>query len=196
MSIHSSIMARPKSDTRRAALLDAAIEVFAQHGLDAPTAAISKQAKVSEGSLFTYFKTKNELVNVLYLEVRQQLADAIMRDFPRRGSVRARAEHIWSAYVGWGVAHPDARQVARLTDLSRSVRPDVRAERARLFSEVDQLERDALSQKRMKILPPGVSGAVLKSLAEMTMDLIAQTPANADELCAVGFELFWSALKR
>ena len=47
-----------KSEDRRAALLDAAAKVFAERGLAAPTALVSKTAGVSEGSFFTSFKTK------------------------------------------------------------------------------------------------------------------------------------------
>lgn len=189
-------MARPKSDDRRSALLDAATEVFAKQGLGAPTAAISKRAKVSEGSFFTYFKTKDALINALHRDLRQQLADAIARDYPRRGSVRARAEHIWNAYVTWGAQNHAARVVTRLTAMSTVVKPEVRAESQRLFAAVDELERDALAQKTMKTLPPGMAGMVLKSLAEMTMDLIVQQPGKLVELRAAGFELFWDALHR
>src|SRR5471030_1342990 len=57
-------MARPKSDDKHNALLLAAEQVFAKRGLAAaPTSAISKQAGVAEGTLFTYFRTKDDLVN-------------------------------------------------------------------------------------------------------------------------------------
>jgi AcrR family transcriptional regulator len=189
-------MARPKSDDRRAALLDAATEIFAERGLGAPTAAIARRAKVSEGSFFTYFKTKDELVNALYRDLRLQVADAVITGFPRRGGVRARLEHIWDGYVTWGAEHHAARKALRLVSMSHVITPEVRAESSVLFAEVDGLEREALAQKLMKRLPPGLSGAVLKALGEMTMDLMAQQPKRAAELRAAGFELLWDALHR
>lgn len=189
-------MARPKSDDRRAALLDAAIEVFAERGLAAPTAEISKRAKVSEGSLFTYFKTKDELVRALYADLRHQLADAVMVGFPRRAGLRERLEHIWNGYVTWGAQQRSARRALRLITMSPFITPEVRAETINLFAEVDRLHADARDQKRMKDLPPRMSGAVLKALAEMTMDLVEQEPEKLVELRAAGFELLWSALAR
>jgi hypothetical protein len=50
-------MAKPKSEDKRNALLSAAVQVFAERGLGAPTAAIMSAAGIAEGSLFTYFKT-------------------------------------------------------------------------------------------------------------------------------------------
>jgi AcrR family transcriptional regulator len=59
-------VARPKSEDKRNAILDTATLLFAGRGLTAaPTSEISKQAGVAEGTLFTYFKTKDDLINAL-----------------------------------------------------------------------------------------------------------------------------------
>ncbi|WP_224372217.1 TetR/AcrR family transcriptional regulator [Hyalangium versicolor] len=186
-------MARPKSDDRRAALLNAATKVFAERGLAAPTALISSEAKVSEGSFFTYFKTKDELINALYRDIRLQVADAVMPGFPRRAGIRERLEHIWSRYVMWGVENPLTRQALRLVSMSHVITPETRAEGAVIFAEVDRIELDAREQKRLQ-LPQHMAAHALKALAEMTMDLISQRPQEADQLRALGFQMLWGAL--
>src|SRR5580700_3464724 len=103
-------MARPRSEDKRNAILDAATHVFAERGLTAaPTSEISKQAGVAEGTLFTYFKTKDDLVNALYREIKLELADAMISGFPRKKSVRARLRHVWEGFVNWGVANREKR---------------------------------------------------------------------------------------
>src|ERR1700734_4159833 len=99
-------MARAKSEDKRNAILSAAATVFAERGLGAATAAISRAAGVAEGTLFTYFKTKDELVNALYCETKLELADAMMSDFPRRAGIRERLEHVWNRYLAWGIKNP------------------------------------------------------------------------------------------
>src|ERR1700685_1619930 len=103
-------MARLLSEDRHAALLDAAMKVFAEHGLAASTALISKTAGVSEGSLFTYFKTKDELINALYREIRLDLAASVLNGFPRKGGGRDRLQNVWTRDVSWGGGKPVARQ--------------------------------------------------------------------------------------
>src|SRR5712675_1273665 len=104
-------MARPKSENKRNAILDAATRVFAERGLTAaPTSEISRQAGVAEGTLFTYFKTKDELINALYREIKLELADAMMSDFPRKKNVRTKLQQVWDRYVNWGIAHPRQRK--------------------------------------------------------------------------------------
>jgi AcrR family transcriptional regulator len=65
-------MARPKSEDKRNAIMDAATRLIVTHGLSAPTATIAQEAGISNGSLFTYFKTKAVLLNQLYLELKKR----------------------------------------------------------------------------------------------------------------------------
>lgn len=185
-------MARPLSEDRRRALLEAAAKVFAEQGMQASTAAISKTAKVSEGSLFTYFKTKEELVVALYQELRLELAAAVMNGFPTKKSLKERLEHVFFAYVTWGAENPVHRKALRQVSMSKVITGEVRAE-GNLFAAVDQLEKEAVEQKRLTVPLPMVS-QVLKAMAEMTMELCARTPAQAEQLKASGFQMLWGAL--
>lgn len=56
-------MARPKSEDKKQALLEAATVAFAQSGIAASTSAIARSAGVAEGTLFRYFATKDELTS-------------------------------------------------------------------------------------------------------------------------------------
>src|SRR5580704_17128672 len=98
-------------------MLAAATRIYAKRRLtDAPKPAISKEAGVAEGTLFTYFKTKDDLINALYREIKLELADAMMSDFPRKKNVGTRLRHVWDRYVNWGIANPKQRKVlAQLT---------------------------------------------------------------------------------
>lgn len=55
---------RPRSDALRNRRLvsDAAVEVFAERGLDATAAEIARRAKVGKATVFRHFATKDELV--------------------------------------------------------------------------------------------------------------------------------------
>lgn len=187
-------MARPKSEDRRAALLDAAAAVFAENGLVAPTASISARAKVSEGSFFTYFKTKDELINELYRDLRNQLWDSIREGFPHRAAPKERLEHVFGRYVDWGAAHPTQRKALRMVALSPVITAEVKAE-AGLFVEVDKIKADAAKDKKLApTIPSEMQTLLMKQLAEMTMDLMAAQPERASEFRAAGFQMYWAAL--
>src|SRR5277367_6370688 len=109
-------MARPRSEDKRNAILAAATQIFAERGLGAPTSAISKAAGVAEGTLFTYYSSKDELVNALYCAIKLELADAMMSGFPRRLSVRHRLQHVWDNFLEWGVKNPAQQKVLKLIE--------------------------------------------------------------------------------
>src|SRR6202521_6280293 len=106
-------MARPLSEDKRAAILEAATEVVAKLGVSAPTAKIAKDAGVAEGTLFTYFANKDELLNRLYLELKMDLRDAMMTGYPAGKSLIDRSRHVWNRFIGWGSAHPLKRRAMR-----------------------------------------------------------------------------------
>ena len=140
-------MARPKSEDKRNAILDAATRLFAERGLAAaPTSEISRLAGVAEGTLFTYFGTKDELINSLYRELKLELADAMMSDFPRKENVRTRLRHVWDRHVNWGIANPKQRKVLAQLTVSEVLTNESRDAGSAPFAEFQTMIRDAIEQ--------------------------------------------------
>ena len=191
-------MARPKSEDKRNAILDAATRVFAERGLTAaPTSEISKQAGVAEGTLFTYFKTKDDLINALYREIKLELADAMMSDFPRKKSVRARLRHVWDSYVNWGVTNHEQRTVLAQLQVSGMLSKESLEAGGAPFVEIQNMTQDAIEQHILRTdLPIELISKVLGALAEATMDLIVLKPAMANRYRNGGFEIYWAGIAR
>ncbi|MGJ5819040.1 TetR/AcrR family transcriptional regulator [Paludibaculum fermentans] len=189
-------MAKPKSEDKRNAILAAATQVFAQRGLSAPTAAITTQAGIAEGSLFTYFKTKDELINALYRELKLELADAMLAGFPRKQSVRHRLQHVWNGYVDWGMHHPEGQMVLRQIQVWGGLTEESKAAAGAAFGEFERISEDAVAQRLYRDMPlPFLLGA-LASLADMTMEFMRRNPEQAAEYRSHGFELFWAGVTR
>ncbi len=191
-------MARPKSEDKRNAILDAATRVFAERGLSAaPTSEISKQAGVAEGTLFTYFKTKDDLINALYREIKIELADAMMSGFPRKKSVRTRLRHVWDSYVNWGVTNPEQRKVLAQLQVSETLSKESIEAGGAPFVEIQNMTRDAIEHHILRgDLPIELISKMLGALAEATMDLIVLKPAMANKYRNGGFEAYWSGIAR
>ncbi len=191
-------MARPKSEDKRNAILDAATRVFAERGLTAaPTSEISKQAGVAEGTLFTYFQTKDDLINALYREMKLELADAMMSDFPRKKSVRTRLRHVWDSYVNWGVANLEERKVLAQLLVSGMLSKESLEAGSAPFVEIQNMTRDAIEQRIFRAdLPIELISKTLVALAQATMDLIELKPAMASKYRNAGFEVYWAGIAR
>src|ERR1700730_12548666 len=135
-------MARPRSEDKRAAILAAATEAVAVLGVSAPTAKIAKDAGVAEGTLFTYFANKDELLNQLYLELKTDLRDAMMAGYPSGGSLIDRSRHVWGRYIGWGSAHPLKRRAVRQLAVSDRITEETKKLVGDAFGEFNHMLRE------------------------------------------------------
>src|SRR5258708_23963874 len=103
-------MPRPRSEDRRNAILSAGARVIASQGLAAPTAAIAKEAGVSNGSLFVYFDTKAALLNELYVALKTEMAAAATAGLDAGGDPREQVRHMWTQWLRWATSNPEKRR--------------------------------------------------------------------------------------
>lgn len=189
-------MARPKSEDKRNAILAAATRVFAERGLGAATSAISAEAGVAEGTLFTYFKTKDDLVNALYRELKLELADAMMSDFPRKKGLRERLEHVWNGYVLWGMKNPKQHRALKQMEVWSGLTAESKAAGMAPFAEIQAMANAAMEQRVLRDLPHAFIAATMSALAETTIHFMRQHPKEADAYRSSGFEMLWAGIIR
>ncbi|MGV6846371.1 MAG: TetR/AcrR family transcriptional regulator [Lutibacter sp.] len=92
---------------KRALLLAAATKLFVERGLHAtPTSAISKEAGVSAGILFHYFKTKEILIDELYISIKKDYTNAIFLNYDKITSDLGKLRLIWSNSWNWALENP------------------------------------------------------------------------------------------
>ncbi len=189
-------MARVKSADKRNAILTAATQVVAERGVSATTSAIAGSAQVSEGTIFTYFASKDELLNELYRELKLELADAMMSGFPRRSSVRSRLQHVWNCYVNWGVEHPLKHKALQQLTLWSGLTIESKAAGSAPFVEIKQMHQEATANRILRELPEEFAAATMSSLSETTVAFMQQQPDQAAMYRELGFEMLWAAIAR
>jgi AcrR family transcriptional regulator len=187
-------MARPRSEDKRNAILAAAVTVIGEQGVSAPTARIAKLAGVAEGTLFTYFSSKDELFNQLYLELKGELRDVMLAGYPASESLRQRAHYVWQKYVDWGVAHPDKRKAMGQLGMSGRVTEQNKVAGMQAFADINTMIMESIANGLLRSHPPAFVSALMGSLAETTMDFMASHPDQAEQYSATGFEAFWNVI--
>ncbi|MFC6276471.1 TetR/AcrR family transcriptional regulator [Psittacicella hinzii] len=113
-------MARPLCKVKRQAIIDAALELFAEQGLSAPTSKIAKLAQVSEGTIFTYFKNKDDLIVQVYLSIKEDIHKVIKR--PRNcKEVLSLFKSNWLNYTDWLIKNPQKHYLLGRIFLSKKI---------------------------------------------------------------------------
>jgi len=186
-------LARPRSEDKRKAILKAAAGVFAERGIaDAPTSAIARAAGVADGTLFTYFESKSELMDALYLDLRQRIGQALAEvadDADPRVWLRA----IWERYLRLGADHRDwMRVLAQLRAAGRLFKED-EPEHPAILGVVDAVCRAADSD--LHGLSAEYMVLALRAQAEATIEYIHAHPEQAENCRELGFRMLWRGLR-
>jgi AcrR family transcriptional regulator len=187
-------MPRAKSDDKRSAILAAATRMIVTQGLSAPTMGIAKEAGIPNGSLFTYFATKSDLFNQLYLDLKAEMASAAMKDFPAEAELREQFFHIWRNCGSWAVRFPEKRKALAQLSVSDEITPATRATGHRTMARFAELMERIRVSGPMRNVSRNFVLALMNSVAEATMDQMIQDPANAKKHSRAGFEALWRML--
>lgn len=184
-------MPRPKSDDKRSAILAAATRIIVTQGLSGPTMGIAKEAGVANGSLFTYFETKADLFNQLYLELKTEMAAAAMKDASEGVDLREQFFQVWRNWTNWAISFPEKRRALAQLSVSDEITPETRAAAHKTMAGIGELLERSRAKGPMGKVPMGFVLMLMSSVAEATMDFMTQDPTNAKKHCKTGFDAIW-----
>lgn len=179
-------MARPKSEDKKQALLEAATAAFAQSGIAASTSAIARSAGVAEGTLFRYFATKDELLNELYLAIKLRLVRTMIAGLdPDEKRPKENARNIWNSYIDWGVRNPMEHKAIRRMALSERITDETRRQVKESFPELNEMCQLSVKEIFLSEAYRAFGDALFLSLAETTIEFASHDPQRAREIIAL-----------
>lgn len=92
---------------KKAAILDAALELIAVHGFHGtPTSRIAREAGAGVGSIYRYFRSKDELIHELFDHVAQRMSLEVMKDIESGASIRDQFIRIGTNVFAYLAGHP------------------------------------------------------------------------------------------
>ena len=92
---------------KRTAILEAALDLFAENGFHgSPTALIARRAEVGVGTIYRYFKDKDELVRELFAELHDRANVRVYADFQKEEPVKERFIRLFSQILRFFLESP------------------------------------------------------------------------------------------
>lgn len=108
---------KKRAPNKREHILKAALDLFIQQGFEkTPTSMISKAANVATGTLFHHFKTKEELISALYLDIKLSLQSALTsadsESLPDKNNmnelfIKNIFHRVWFSMISWFLDNPN-----------------------------------------------------------------------------------------
>lgn len=192
-SLVSRVISQSKMD-KQLQILQSALQLFVAHGFHGtPTSRIAQEAGVSNGTLFHYYPTKDELIIAVYNWVKNQLNEHISA--PQVGSVHQRMQAIYTASIEWALAYPDKFYYIQQVQFSPQlllVPTETLQAQAQIHYNLIQL---GVSQQVFKELPVGLIYTLFSGQVFSVYQYL-QTTKAVDQQAVIKqtFELLWNML--
>ncbi len=185
-------MARPLSEEKRSAILQAAAVAIAAEGIGVSTSRIAKAAGVADGSLFLYFPTKDDLLNQLYASIKEEIAESMLAGYPNEATVSERMRSVWMAYLKWGVSNPEKRQAMSQLSVSRRIAQGVRDESMEHLREIYELLKQCLGPRNTNTV--AFAAGIMTALSDVTIGFMTSDARKASKYAEMGFAALMRAL--
>jgi AcrR family transcriptional regulator len=175
-------------------ILEAANQLFAKEGVQAPTARIAREAQVSNGTLFNYFPTKSGLFQALYAFLRAKITEELGKISPEDLTTKDFFFRQWDAYIKWALQNPIDYQTIQLLKKSRMIDQEKIDDEDKIFICLRQLIEQEIVAGRfkasdMKLILQICIGHLDATISYITMSRL-ETSAREDATRS-SFEMLW-----
>lgn len=171
--------------------------LFSQLGLHAtPTSKIAEEANVSNGTLFNYFKTKDDLIIELYSNIKSELNGSLAIHIRDKDPIKTKIKTVFCYAFDWGSKNEEKMsflQFIATTPNLDFIPNEVRKQQSFLHKS---LLEEAVKQKVIRNLPIELISELASGHFFSAMPYIRKTPPrNRKESIELVFELFWNMIK-
>ena len=189
---------QPPAIDRRAAIMAAALELFARRGFEGTSVdVIVKRAGVAAGTVYRYFASKEALVNELFQHWERARVEAIFFDYPWRADPRGQFRLYWQRLATFARQNPSAYvflemhwHTPYLDEASRDLRDQCIARGDETLGSMR--EKGAVKDIEPHLIMSLVSG-VFNGLFQDSLNGFIEL---SDSIVATAEDCCWDAIKR
>jgi AcrR family transcriptional regulator len=188
---------KPKDDDKLRAIAKATFTLVEQTGLSGLTmAAIAREAGLATGTLYVYFKSKEELLVALYEQAKTETAASLMQGDDPREPFRSRFQRMWMNWLEHRLTHYAKVVFMEQYYNSPWFSEESRNLSTRLFKDWVDVFEAAKGQQILKDVPtPMLINSFGGSVRETANMIRAGVLARTDAHLAMAFGLCWDGVK-
>lgn len=183
---------------KRDRILQTALKLFNQYGFDnTPTARITKEAGVATGTLFNYFKSKEELINVLYLACKESLTRRLSFGLELETTFRSKLKRIYINYISWSLDHTEEFLFFQQFCNASCIGETTRKEGLSKFNNIMDLISEGIKQEIIKNVNLDYMSNLLMGILNTNTYYFIENPnlASDDVFLETSFNFLWDSIK-
>ncbi|MCF2445030.1 TetR/AcrR family transcriptional regulator [Dyadobacter sp. CY345] len=181
-------------------ILAAALRLFVEFGFHGtPTSKIAKEAGVANGTLFHYFKTKEDLIVALYNRTKESLNSYLAAQLNEQDPLEERMKRVYFASLEWGLENKPQFHFIQQFHFSphlAKVSDEDKEKQTRLHAG---LMRQASLDGVLKSLRPALIGTILGSHVYGTHQYLVNADLSAEqrkEVMEETFVMLWGMITK
>jgi AcrR family transcriptional regulator len=177
-------------EARRDAILDAALELFAErgfHGTAVPE--VADRAGVGAGTIYRYFASKEAMVNALFQKYKGLIGRYVLDGVNMKAPAREQFHHFWSRMAQFAKEHPVAFAFLELHHHQSYLDEQSELVERNIIEFAEAFLRRTQARNEIKPLPPmlliglimGAFTGVVRKCWEGKMELTDDVVADAEQ---------------
>ncbi len=136
------------------ALFEATLDLINNSGFHASSMSkIAKSAGIASGTIYIYFESKQDLVNKLYLHIKEEMATNAFKDFDESQSVEEGFRTIWYNIANYKTTHIKEAMFLSLCDITPMVDQDYKQRGIEILQPLAKLCLRGQEEKVLKQVP-------------------------------------------
>lgn len=183
---------------RRELIFTTARKVIVQNGLfDSSIGKIAKEANVPVGSVYTYYKSKEELINHIFIETKREMGAYIFQPIGKDLSGKDELKIYWERAVAFGLANEEKFLFAEQFSNSPLIQVSNKEEVKQSFLPVFKLLEDGISKQNIKAIDLFVLHNIIYNNIVGTIKYFTSSNAKLSaELKSQLFDCCWDSIKK
>lgn len=183
---------------KKSAALKATLELISEQGFHGtPMSQIAQKANIGVGTIYRYFKSKDDLINALYIEVKTQISNYTFRNYSDNISVPDSFKQLVSNVIHYFVENPYVLSFIEQYENSPLITDTTREEVTRISEPIKNLFNRAKDQELLKKLPFEILGALFSGAVIALTKLCMINKAGIEEdSFEEALEALWDMMKQ
>lgn len=179
-------------------ILNAALKLFVENGFHGtPTSKIAAAAGVSNGTLFHYYKTKDELVIALFVFIKSKLSACFETEKVEGETIKATFKRMYVSTLKWAIKNPEEfkfTQQFHTSPYEALLSNKEVQKQTRFFKE---LLDEAIAARVLKPLDSNLIFMLISSHINGIYEYLISAKSNqsnVDETVNLSFDLIWDMI--
>lgn len=187
-----------KDFDKKDAIFKAMLELISKHGFhSSPMSEVAKQADVAAGTIYHYFKSKDELICALYLKLKEKQVENLFKNDDTSKPFKERFRSFYLQFINEAIKNPKEFYFLEQFSNSPFLSTIPKAELSQLDMPIYDFLRKAVFTQVLRDIPPKILVAFVigSAVSIIKLQLSGEFQMNSSDL-ELAFFACWDGIKK